>query len=160
MDLGSLLFGTALLVLVAAFVGKPLLDGVGELNVGAPDRELSSLLARRDQIISTLQELDMDYAVDKLDDHDYRVQRTALVEEGARVLRSVDQLSDLPPSIDPAQVGDLEAQLEVEIRQARRQMKSDDLPAGNCPACGSPVERGDSFCTACGEMLAAQGSGS
>lgn len=156
MDLGSILFGLALLILLAAFVGRPLLNSADVSFVGAPDRKLSRLLAERDRILNTLQELDMDYAVNKLDERDYRIQRSALVQRGAQVLREIDQLSELPPTIEPAQVNDLEAQIESEILRLRHDSERASDPAGYCPACGSAAQAGDKFCTHCGETLAPQ----
>lgn len=156
MDLGSILFGLALLILLAAFVGRPLLNSANVSIVGAPDRKLSRLLAERDRILNTLQELDMDYAVNKLEERDYRIQRSALVERGAQVLREIDQLSELPPTIEPAQVNDLEAQIEAEILRLRTRSASESEPAGYCPACGSAAQAGDRFCTHCGETLTSQ----
>lgn len=96
MDIGSILLILALLVLVALFVTRPLLEKEsqhGPVEGGLADHQLSALLAERDQILNALHELDLDYALGKIPEEDYPLERGAMLDKGARVLRQLDQLT-------------------------------------------------------------------
>jgi hypothetical protein len=91
MDLGSILIILALILVTVAFVGHPLMRGVG-LEVTEINRRLSELLAERDRVLAGLEELDMDHAMDKVLQEDYLVQRGSLVSRGAEVLKAIDEM--------------------------------------------------------------------
>jgi hypothetical protein len=94
--IGSLFFVLALVVIIALFVGRPLLlrGGVPHLeDMGQEEDHLrSSLLAERDRVLNALQELDFDYALGKVPAEDYPSQRSALMRTGAVVLRRLDSM--------------------------------------------------------------------
>jgi parvulin-like peptidyl-prolyl isomerase len=148
MDIGSILAGLALLVLVAAFVGRPLFERSG-IRVADEDRELSSLLAERDRILSLLQELDMDRAMNKILEEDYQAQRADLLKEGAAILRKIDGLQ--PAGTVAEEESDLEREIELEVARIRQAETRVDTPF--CPACGAEVSPDDRFCMQCGEPL-------
>jgi len=89
MDLGSLLFLLALLILTAAFIARPLLERKA-VAVSEEEQTLSALLARRDRILDALQELDFDYKLGKIPEGDYPQSRAALLQQGADVLKRLD----------------------------------------------------------------------
>lgn len=161
MDIGAILFILGLLGLVAAFVGRPLLEQKG-LRVTREDVEFSSLLAQRDHILDALEELDMDRTMKKVDADDYERRRAELMREGAEVLRQLDALND---ELDLTQPADdsieqaIEQQVEA-LRQARRENQDEQAAAPEstkskyCPACGAAIDATDRFCTHCGEPLA------
>src|SRR6266508_4180069 len=98
--IGSLFLILALAVLVALFVGRPLLlfaaqKTPNETQKAKQEREhvMSSLLAERDRILNSLQELDFDYALGKIPQEEYPQQRAVLLKNGAGVLRRLDELS-------------------------------------------------------------------
>jgi hypothetical protein len=100
MEIGPIFLVLALLLLVALFVGRPLLekdvtDGSVEQNqrLRDADHKRSALLAERDRILNALQELDFDYTLGKIPAEDYPAQRAVLVKHGAETLRSLDALS-------------------------------------------------------------------
>jgi hypothetical protein len=153
MDIGSLLLILALLILVGLFVSRPLFDqkeyapGRAMADSSDPaDHERSSLLAERDRLLNALQELDFDHALGKIPEEDYPAQRARLVQQGAAVLRRLDEI----------QVGssqdDTEARLEAAIaarradagRQAGEQAEAvtvgqnTSTPNGHKPAPASP----------------------
>jgi hypothetical protein len=97
MDLGSLFLILSLAILVALFVSRPVYQRSqakkhpSEVSSeGKHEQEISALLAERDRILNTLQELDFDHAVGKIPEEDYPAQRAALVRHGAEVLRKLD----------------------------------------------------------------------
>lgn len=154
MDLGSVLLVLAIIVALAAYIGRPLVRGQA-LALRSPDHDLSALLAERDRILSTLQELDMDSAVGKLEPADYEAQRAGLVERGAAVLRQIDQRTGRPDQVDPSEIDPLNAQIEAEVARMRQLLSDSPVAGASCPNCGGQIRRSDSFCTHCGEALTA-----
>lgn len=153
MDVGSLLVGLALLVLVVAYLARPVLERRGQ-RVSEEDHTLSVLLARRDRVLSSLQDLDMDYAMGKILAGDYERQRRELVREGAGILRRLDELEsaeDFVPENESARA--LEARIEAQVA-ALRQARDGQERANFCPSCGRPAQEEDRFCAHCGEPLA------
>ncbi|HWQ83818.1 MAG TPA: hypothetical protein VN363_04580, partial [Anaerolineales bacterium] len=95
MDIGSILIILALLIPVVLFIARPfyeprLIEQEG-LNQHE-DHDLSGLLAERDRILNALQELEFDHVLGKIPDEDYPAQRAWLVQQGADVLRRLDQI--------------------------------------------------------------------
>jgi hypothetical protein len=153
MSLGSILVIAALLLFVIAFVGRPLVEGRG-FGVSSADRKFSELLAARDRVLASISDLDMDMALQKIPAEDYETRRAELLQEGAGILRDIDDLADdqkLPLAGTASGDGSLEAQLEAQILRLR-QTKEDG--AGFCPQCGRPLVSGDRFCSHCGYEVA------
>ncbi len=116
MDIGSIFLILALLLLVALFVSRPLIEKERDQDtpqIKTIDHERSSLLAERDRILNALQELDFDYALGKIPEEDYPPQRVRLVQMGADVLRKLDALA--PQLVHQ----DAEARLEAAIAARR-----------------------------------------
>ena len=146
MDFGSIMIGLALLILVGAYIGQPLIVKGGR-KVTGEDRKLSELQAQRDRILNRLQELDMDYAMSKILESDYQQERSALMQTGADTLKAIDELTgSLPAPTD-------ETEDEIEAAVARLRGKERELVGGFCPSCGTEVQDGDAFCTRCGHTL-------
>ena len=144
------------------------------------EHELSTLLAERDRILTALEELDFDNALGKIPGADYTSQRARLVQQGAVVLRKLDELNghtseaeierrieeaiaerrittsstgggEVVPQPQPVLV---DADDEVEVQLAARRRARQDKSAGFCPQCGRPVQQSDRFCPKCGNALA------
>ena len=157
MDLGSILVILALVIIVAGFVARPILEKRG-FSVTESSRYLSELQADRDQIIINLQELDMDHAMGKIPAEDYETQRPGLVARGAAILRELDQLGDSITTRAPMPVKsnsqvelDPDALIEQEI--LRRRKPSSLETGGFCSHCGTPIQAGDRFCMNCGTKV-------
>jgi hypothetical protein len=180
MDIGSILFITAILLLVAFYLAKPILEGSGR-QLTATERKLSSLQARRDQVLISIHDLDLDRTMGKIEREDFETQRSALTAEGASILREIDALErelEIEPDVDLVEsstskeaspsgpvplsdqaqplahnlpIKDEEALLEAEIQAARTQLRE---PAPRfCSQCGSEVFPSDRFCSHCGDPL-------
>jgi hypothetical protein len=116
MDIGSLLLILALLIVVRWFIARPLFERQATIIGTLPDQQdhaVSTLLAERDRILNALQELDFDHALGKIPEEDYPAQRAVLVQQGAQILRQLDEL-DQQPATD-----DQEARLEAAIAARR-----------------------------------------
>jgi hypothetical protein len=131
MDIGSLLVILALLLLVGLFISRPLLERK-EIRITSADiledHEHSALLAERDRILTSLEELDFDYAVGKIPAEDYPILRRTLVQKGADVLRALDKYESEVPEQE------IDTRLESAIA-ARRTMPAGvtDPSAGDEP---------------------------
>jgi hypothetical protein len=177
MDIGSIFLLLALLIPVALFVARPLLEGKAGLATREEDlqeHDLSHLLAERDRILTALEELDFDHALGKIPEGDYQPTRERLLFQGAEVLRQIDALdperaeADIERRIEAAieerkmatapdgqdqQPVLVDADDEVELQLAARRRAREGKSAGFCPQCGRPVQIADRFCPNCGNTL-------
>ncbi len=148
MDIGSILIGLALAIAVAAYIIRPLVQGGGE-KVTEIDHRLSELQAERDRVLTRIQELDMDFAMGKILEKNYRSQRDELMLYGAQVLKELDSLAGLEgTSTEPVRLED-----EIESAVARLRGSRAAESSAFCPSCGEAVQAGDRFCTHCGTSL-------
>jgi rubrerythrin len=181
MDIGSIFLILALLILVIVYVSRPLFDRNRQISaVGEEEHALSHLMAERDRVLNALQELDFDHALGKIPDEDYPSQRAFLLQRGAQVLRSLDEMQaqesseDLEARIEAAiaarradagvhkeieaepvlAVAGASADDELELMLSNRRRARQEKSAGFCPQCGGPVQKSDRFCPKCGNSLA------
>ncbi len=177
MDIGSIFLILALLIVVTIFIIRPIIERK-LAPVEHSQQELSSLLAERDRIVANIQELDEDYHLGKIPEADYPPQRLALLQNGAEILHTLDDLLASP--INQAAEDRLEAALlahrqaletghtnhrkngsavppipddEFEQRIALRRRSMQVKAGGFCPKCGRPVQVTDRFCPHCGATL-------
>lgn len=88
MDIGSLLFGLALLLVVGFLTAQPLLERRTSRRAAASP--LEELQAERDAVLTALRDLDFDYSTGKITAEDHAAHRAALVHRGAEALRALD----------------------------------------------------------------------
>jgi hypothetical protein len=120
MDFGSIFLILGLLILVVIFISQPFFEK-RSAEVSQTEQDLSALLAERDRILNALQELDFDFALGKIPEAEYPVQRAALVQRGADILRRIDELQ--PQTVEE----NAEERLEAAIASRR-------ADAGRVPA--------------------------
>lgn len=175
MEIAAILLTLGVFILVGLYLYAPLLERQTGL-VTAEEHELSSLLAERDRVVNSLQELDFDFKLGKIPEGDYPAQRAALLQKGADILKNIDTLSaSLSLNGGKGNRGqDTEERLEKAVAARRadgaanRSAPSDDdlesliaarrkgrrnKSAGFCPKCGKPVMTTDKFCPSCGKSL-------
>src|SRR5512140_948489 len=92
MDPISIFLLLIVLFCVVLFVTRPFFERRW-VQVAEDNHELSSLLAERERLLTALQELDFDQSLGKIPAEDYPVQRSALLQKGAEVLRQLDALT-------------------------------------------------------------------
>ena len=168
MELSAIFFSLAVLILVGMYLYAPFMERRAR-RVTEEEHELSALMAERDRVINSLQELDFDFKLGKIPEDDYPTQRAGLLQKGADILRKIDSFA--PQAVSGQ---DTEARLERAIAARRAdasttpEVSDDDLEsmissrrkgrttksAGFCPKCGKPVMVTDRFCPACGKSLA------
>ncbi len=155
MEIGAILFSLAMTLLVAAYVLRPLSPSE---RGGTRDtsRELSALMAERDSVLDSIQEIDMDHSMGKVPEQDYQRQRSSLALEGAEILRLIDELqSDGAPDESAMELEAAVAQLRRKSSSAGIQKNGDELSVA-CPTCGESIYHGDRFCSNCGATLEEQ----
>lgn len=174
MEIAAILLTFGVTILVGLYLYAPLLERQGR-RVTVEEHEFSSLLAERDRVVNSLQELDFDFKLGKIPEGDYPVQRAALLQKGADILRSIDSYSPSRAERgDEASAHDTESRLEKAVAARRADASArqapptdDDLEslivarrkarksksAGFCPKCGKPVLASDKFCPSCGKSL-------
>jgi hypothetical protein len=169
MELTAIFFSLAVLIIVGIYLYAPFMERRAR-RVTEEEHELSALMAERDRVINSLQELDFDFKLGKIPEDDYPTQRASLLQRGAEILKKIDALA---PQLVSTQ--DTEARLEKAIAARRADgavvtapVTDDDLEAmisarrksrpkksaGFCPRCGKPVMVSDRFCPSCGKSLA------
>lgn len=168
MELTAIFLSLAVLIVVGVYLYAPFMERRAR-RVTQEEHELSALMAERDRVINSLQELDFDFNLGKIPQEDYPSQRAGLLQKGADILKQIDTLAP-----QPASAQDTEARLEraiaarrADAAMARVEVADDELEAmisarrkgrtnksaGFCPRCGKPVMVSDRFCPACGKSL-------
>lgn len=170
MEIGAILLLLAVLILTVLFVSRPFFSGRRMQAVSSEEHEVSSLMAERDRLITTLQELDFDYTLGKIPAEDYPNMRAVLLNRAAEVLRGLDALQagssangaaeDRIEAVIAARRADAAARKpgaasddEIEELIASRKSARREKPAGFCPKCGKPILRSDRFCPHCGTSI-------
>jgi len=178
MDIGSIFLILGLLILVGLFISRPFYEK-RKASTDPAGHQQSALLAERDRILNSLQELDFDYTLGKIPEADYPIQRNVLMQQGAEVLRELDAYQQAMPP-EP-----VEARLEAAIAARRaetmriapgsngsafkpalahpdddlegiiatRRRERSEKAVGFCPQCGNPVQKSDRFCPKCGTTI-------
>ena len=114
MDISAIFFTLAVLILVGMYLYAPFTQKRAR-RVVEEDHDLSALMAERDRVLSSLQELDFDFKLGKIPDEDYPTQRANLLQKGADILRKLDEMADLTPNPSPVRRGESE---ETRIEKA------------------------------------------
>jgi hypothetical protein len=174
MDTGAIFLLLAVMFIAGLFVSRPLLNSRRVRLVSSKEQELSALMAERDRLITTLQELDFDHALGKIPAEDYPAMRSALVQRAADVLRALDtfQASQPAPAAKdriedaiaarradvtqkPVQPGPDALKLDDDVENliAARKASRKEKSAGFCSKCGKAVLRSDRFCPHCGKPI-------
>lgn len=169
MQLTAIFFTLAIFMLVAIYLYAPFMERRAR-RVTEEEHDLSALMAERDRVINSLQELDFDFNLGKIPEEDYPAQRANLLQKGADVLRQIDSIAPQPAS---AQNADARIEKAIAARRADAsistpEVNDDDIESmiaarrrgrkerssGFCPKCGKPVMVSDRFCPSCGKSLA------
>ena len=166
MDAGAFFLFLLTLILVVMFVFWPFIKH-WHFRVES-GHEVSSLLAERDRVLNSIQELDFDNSLGKIPPVEYTTQRKVLLQTGAEVLRQLDNLRQLS-SI--AEIKDEEALIgdrfikddvrpatpttdeDLEELIAKRRSIRKEKTSGFCPNCGKPLLQSDRFCSCCGQAI-------
>ncbi len=161
MELAAIVLLLAVLIIVIMFVAKPFIERWRPESKGGDD--VSPLLAERDRILSAIQELDFDSSLGKIPaDEEYSSRRTALLQQGAEVLRWLDEAQRAQVASKGtigaktgAQAAPTRPLLDDELEDmlAARRAQRKEKAVGFCPKCGKPILQSDHFCPSCGQAV-------
>jgi hypothetical protein len=139
-----------LVILTGAYVLAPLFrEPKGNLEAELlAETDLDRLLSRKAVVYRNLKDLELEHAMGRLGETDFRRLEAAYKSEAAEILEKLDQLGvdeNLDESIEQAVAG----------RRARLFAPSETAAAAaaKCPSCGSEVMPGKKFCPDCGQRL-------
>jgi hypothetical protein len=168
MEPTAILLILTVLLLAAAYIGRPFYikdarysrklnpaDGAAKDKV---DHIHSSLLAEKERILSSIQELDFDYSLHKIPEDLYPVQRTELLEQAAGLLKELEDMGFTQEtkltstSKNSNKVTTDYDELEEMIAKRRTEIKEKN--SGFCPRCGRAIQESDRFCPKCGFTIA------
>ena len=91
MNTSSIAIILAIFLLVALYISQPFLKT--EISPDQKEEgEYPNLMVERERILDTIEELDIDYELGKVDEEDYQRGRQSLLKQGAAVLRNLDEL--------------------------------------------------------------------
>lgn len=144
MEIGSLLFILAIAIFVVAFVTLPLLQK-GSVSITPEEQALSGLIAERERIFESLEELEFDHGLGKIPEEIYPSQRSRLMAIGAEVLRQIDEVKDSGGDYSP----EVDKLIENMIETRRGSRKTGKI----CPKCRKGIHFEDHFCANCGTVL-------
>jgi rubrerythrin len=172
MEIAALLLTLGVIILVGLYLYAPFLERQAR-RVTQEEHELSALMAERDRVVNSLQELDFDFRLGKIPEGEYPTQRASLLQKGADILRSIDAFTSNENDADTVRENQDRIEKAVAARRAdasaqQAELTDDDLEsmiasrrkvrknksAGFCPKCGKPVMTSDKFCPSCGKSLA------
>ena len=77
---------------VALWLTRPWRTTFASTPVSEEEHRLSELLARKEAIMDARAELEMDFRAGKVTPEDYQAQKAALMEQGAAVLKALEEL--------------------------------------------------------------------
>jgi len=173
MDIGAIFLLLAVILVTGLFVARPFLQSRRLTVVSADEKELSSLMAERERLITALQELDFDNTLGKIPTEDYPTMRAELMQRAADVLYKLDALqagqsapTDAESRVEAAIAvrradaaaqksasSEAESEDEMETLIASRKAARKEKSAGFCPKCGKSILRSDRFCPHCGKQI-------
>ena len=148
MTLTSFIIVFFIFIMAGLIVLRPFLDQVGgkvKLGSGVYD----SLLAERERLLSSIEELDLDLELKKIAPSEHALDRNLLLSQAADVLKELDRYSKSKSSqkgkSKKAKADDLEKMIQ------ERRKKLADGTTVYCSSCGKTITAGAQFCSHCGE---------
>ncbi|MCH7663556.1 MAG: zinc ribbon domain-containing protein [Chloroflexi bacterium] len=152
MDISSILFILALLILVILYILQPFATR-RSLVVSSAEKQFSVLLAERERILGALEELDFDHSMGKVPEENYPAQRARLVEAGTEVLRKLDIHKKTDVDLSSKDQGAKKQNDKLETMIAARRKTRPEKRAAFCHNCGTRAQPDDQFCANCGVKL-------
>jgi ribosomal protein S27AE len=167
MDAGAILLLAAVLLIVSAVVVRPLIQSSRKINysgrgkLGTSDtanHQLSVLLAEKERLLNTIQEMDFDHETGKIPDELFTRQREELVHTAAGILKQLAELGH----VEQSPIGSPSKQLtqastgsydDLDEMIAKRKLERNTKPTGFCPKCGQTLHANDRFCPKCGTTI-------
>ena len=155
MDLGSILLGVALLIVVLIYVGRPFVQGHVSRRETMTERE--GLEAQKAALLEQIRILDFEHETGKVPDDEHGKQRARLMQQATAILKELDDLA--PALASNGSAARIESEIEAAVAGIRggqdgpvRAPKQGD--GRFCSQCGNPRDARDKFCAYCGFSFA------
>ena len=151
MGVSSFLIVLVIFILTGVIIIHPFLVETDTRGAPVPEK-YDSLTAERERLLSSIEDLDLEFDLEKISSREHTRNRDILLSQAAEIIKQVDKLEKKIPAhkrISSAQ--DSEDDLEKMIEARRRELKGDK--SNFCPHCGKAVKPEDQFCGQCGEKL-------
>lgn len=128
--------GMIILVVVCWYIGEPLFLGVrkGAVLTGAASKAIRDLELRKEEVMLTLKDLEMDFRMQKISEQDYQLLYAEAVQQGSRLVQQIDTAKNSQTKLDAN---------ESSVRPAQK----------FCTQCGTALVAGTKFCGACGHKI-------
>jgi hypothetical protein len=151
MEFSSLLIVIFIFVLSGFIIMRPFLVEEKTTRKSGSLRT-DSLTAEKERLLLAIEDLDLEFELEKISSVEHNRNRDILLSEAAEVIKQLDKLqktgsSKKKTSTPPKADGDLERM----INERRQQLKSEK--SLKCSKCGEAVDKGAQFCSHCGETL-------
>jgi len=167
MEAGAILLLAAVLLIISAIVVRPLIPSSRKTKFSGNERlenndtanhQLSVLLAEKERLLNTIQEMDFDHETGKIPDELYTGQRDELVHTAAGILKQLAELGhveSIPSGSVTATVPTKSSGSYDDLDEliARRKLERNTKPTGFCPKCGQTLHANDRFCPKCGTTI-------
>ena len=132
---------------LVVWIGEPLVRRVSYTSHGHEDNDAAGgLLLQKEMLYVAIRDLDFDFQTGKVDQKDYSELRRQLEREAVYILRQLD-------AVDPLVMFDHEVEQQVIGLRQRHISTARGSGQETCASCGTPLERDDNFCPACGQAL-------
>jgi hypothetical protein len=118
---GAIFLVLAVALVVGIYVSRPFFSRPAAASkkthtraTSEDETQRSTLMAERDRVLTSLQDLEFDHSLGKIPEEDYPYQRAAFLHEGSEILRKLDEMDPHPAASMSA-----EERLEAEVAARR-----------------------------------------
>lgn len=152
MEFSSIMIVIFIFILSGVFIMRPFL-----VEEKKPKRSGSSktdsLVAEKERLLLAIEELDLEYELDKISVQEHNRNRDILLAEAADVIKQLDKIQKPVSSKKKKTSTSTKADDDLErlINERRQQLK--DEKSLKCHSCDQAVSEGAQFCSHCGEAL-------
>jgi len=151
MGVSSFLIVLGIFILTGVIIIHPFLVETDTRGAPVPEK-YDSLTAERERLLSSIEDLDLEYDLQKISSQEHIRNRDILLSQAAEILVQLDKLEKkVPKNIRMSSPVENEDDLEAMIETRRRELKGDK--SRFCSHCGKAVKPEDQFCSKCGEKL-------
>ena len=128
------------------FVGSPLLQVVGSRKKDS-SKPLEDLKLRKEEVLATLKELELDHQMKKMSDEDFNLVFAETFEKGKDLLKEIE---DYRLPVDESSPSEGDACVAPTLRTSDVKNVSPKF----CHQCGVSLLTGARFCSQCGVKIA------
>lgn len=151
MAVSSFLIVLGIFILTGVIIIRPFLVETDTRGAQMP-RKYDSLTAERERLLSSIEDLDLEFDLEKISSVEHTRNRDILLSQAAEIIKQVDKLEkNIPADKRISSAPKSEDDLEEMIEARRRELKKEKT--NFCSHCGKTVTQEDQFCGQCGEKL-------